>query len=98
MMRRAAAMGLCVGCGYGGGTFLQAGRLDLALCTWLVAALVAFAWIFGDVSEHERRLPGPVAWLVCTVNGHYAPTQRPGWSWQRCRTCGQAVCVFRRPA
>jgi hypothetical protein len=91
-------MGMCVACGNVGGMFLQAGRLDLAICTWLVAALVAFAWIFGDVPARERRLPGPVAWLVCHVNGHYARTRRPGWSWQRCRRCGRPTFVFRRPA
>lgn len=97
-MRRVVAMGLCGGCGYGGGHFLQAGRLDLAICTWLVAALVAVAWTLGDVSQHDRRLPRPVARLMCAVNGHYAPTQRPGWSWQRCRMCGNPTWVFRRPA
>lgn len=90
-------MGICGACGYCGGLFLQTGRPDLAICTWLVAALVAASWMFGDVSQRDRRLPRLVAWIVCAVNGHYSPTSRPGWSWQACQTCRQTVWVFRRP-
>lgn len=62
---RLAALALCGGGGYAGGALLQAGRFDLALCAWLVAALVSLAWILGDVEPTDdafsrllRRLLG----------------------------------------
>lgn len=99
-MRRLVATVIVVVCGYSGGAFLHADRPDLAICTWLIAAFIAAAWILGDVPAEERyiHVPRALARVVCFLYGHYAPTTRPGWSWQTCRMCRRPVCVFRRPA